>query len=478
MRSSKRSAVLLASCASLGVSMSAFGQTASAILRVGDMITPEGVTVSSVTQTAASQTGGYAVNTNCSDGLSRVWGNFTGGAGDVIRTEGTFGTFMQTSFEAFFGVGGTSVAYSPLGSDSGFTGLDAVFVNDSQVMAERVPHPSLPGQFWSFGSRPSVTAGGVPWFVGGITATQGGSTSNRGLFTGASGEIVVLMGGQSVPGYAEPLNTATTVDFDYRVSSSGEHFIAPVVLTGATTADAAIVVDGSAAMAGGSVIREGTIIPVAAGGDGVILYQNFDFMGITDSGMTLLTGDSNAATTADEFVMLNGSIILRDGDTVSGQVVQGDIEGAYLNNNGDWGVIWDTATNTIETLIVNGAIVVREGDTVDFDGDGVAEPDSILTAFTGTSSLAIGPRVNGAIDVYFIGTATVAAVSRTAAFHVRVLVGTSCPCDWNDDGVVNSQDFFNFLTDFFADAADFNNDGATNSQDFFDFLACFFEACP
>jgi hypothetical protein len=51
------------------------------------------------------------------------------------------------------------------------------------------------------------------------------------------------------------------------------------------------------------------------------------------------------------------------------------------------------------------------------------------------------------------------------------------PGDWNHDGRVNSQDFFDFLSAFFNSAADFNHDGVTNSQDFFDFLHCFFTAC-
>ncbi|MBC7772085.1 MAG: IPT/TIG domain-containing protein [Pyrinomonadaceae bacterium] len=63
-----------------------------------------------------------------------------------------------------------------------------------------------------------------------------------------------------------------------------------------------------------------------------------------------------------------------------------------------------------------------------------------------------------------------AAVERSA-------LGGECPCDWNQNNALNSQDFFDFVGSFFVNDADFNTDGFTNSQDLFDFLSCFFEGC-
>ena len=59
----------------------------------------------------------------------------------------------------------------------------------------------------------------------------------------------------------------------------------------------------------------------------------------------------------------------------------------------------------------------------------------------------------------------------------RVWFVDACPYDQNGDGVLNSDDFFAFVIDYFLNDADFDGNGRTDSDDFFGFLEVFLAGC-
>lgn len=473
----------------------ASAQIASALLREAEPLPgAPGETISSLNSTAVNHNGGYAVTVNSTGSgtlLSHVWGSASGAAGALLRTEGVFGDFQQTSFESFFGFGNAGqIGYSPSSTriSTGTTGLDGAWLDNVPVLTEEDPVPTLPGQFSTFNSRVGVTAGGQPYWVGGIANAIGPATQNRVLFFGTTA-TPVLMGNDLVAGVLEPIQTGSSnIDFDVRFSAMGSRYITPVrVASGSTANDGVVVIDGAAAMPGASVMREASPVPPAAGGLPAELWDNFDYVGITEAGDWLVTGDTNAATTQDEFVLLTGQIVLREGQTAGGMTINGAIEGGYLNEDADWAVIWDVdgpAAN-VEALLFNGNLVLLEGDLVDWNGDGVInalDNNGRLANFTGTASLTIGDRgPGGDVDIYFTADIDFNGTSSTAddleGFFRQTASTAACTIgDVDGNGTVEPADIGPFVDVLMNPAAaspqafcasDINTDGAADGRDVF-----------
>lgn len=409
----------------IGLTSSAFADVPSALVREGDAL--GGAPVVSVRQSTVNHAGGYAFMINTEDAtttLSHVFGNASGAAGSVLRTEATIGDYEQTSFESFFGLSDAgAIAYSPstVQLSTGITGLDAVWVDDTPVLTEEDPIVATNGSFSSFNSRPGITADGTPYWVGGATDIQGNGSIDRGLFYGSPSNILI-QGGDNV-GVAETVTVGSGIDFDFRFSKFGTNLIAPIDVASPSTNDLVITVNGTAISPGGNVMREGTLMPASVGGNGTENWDNFDFVAINEAGDYFVTGDTdNADTSMDEFVFANGSAVLREGDMVGGFTLDGSIEGGDMNEQGDWAVIWDVAetAGTSEALILNGELLLKEGDAIDWDGDGVIDPNATIDAFIGISSLSLADQdSNGNVAVYFTADVSVDG---------EVLAGGFCYC--------------------------------------------------
>ncbi len=162
---------------------------------------------------------------------------------------------------------------------------------------------------------------------------------------------------------------------------------------------------------------------------------------------------------------------------------------------GRWSGTADSWVNMTPKGLYGGIIAAADGDAqvgataADVNGNppfraalwsGTAESYVDLHPFLPlgyTESQALGIWHDAEGTAYIVGSAFNSEMNRTEAV-MWVSTGL-CRADFNGDGSVNSQDFFDFLAVFFeSDAsADFNADLVVNSQDFFDFLAAFFGPC-
>jgi subtilisin family serine protease len=67
-----------------------------------------------------------------------------------------------------------------------------------------------------------------------------------------------------------------------------------------------------------------------------------------------------------------------------------------------------------------------------------------------------------------------------AGAALRLLRGVNrprCRADWNEDGILDSSDLFEFITDYIGGRVDLDGDGVTDSDDFFAFIELFLGGC-
>jgi len=488
----------LAVIAALAVGTGASAQIASTILREGDALPGgAGEIVESVNNTAVNHVGGYAVSlsaTGAGAPRSHVWGSEVGGAGRVLRTESTLGQLEQTSFESFFGMSDSGqICYSAGTTDlvSGTTGLDSMWLDDTLILIERSPVAAFPGLFSSFNNRPSITADGVPIWVAGLTDVPGGVAISRSLCRGAT-VIPILAAGDPVGGVPESVGPHG-IDFDYRVSALGTNVIQEVRLDAPAEYAGLVTFNGNAIVAGSARLRQGTAVPALIGGLPPERWDSFDFLGVTEAPRYMVTGDTDGDSATDEFVMMDGRIVLREGDVVARgadrRPVTGAIEGGYLNEDGDWAVGWnvDVDGTNAEALIVNCELVLTAGDLVDWNGDGTideADEGATLFGFTGITSMTLGDREpGGTVCVYFTAEVDIKDHQAEAFFRLRCTpaeCSIPCPADVDDSGAIGFADLTAILSAWGACPGcpeDINNDKTVGFPDLIELLATW-GPCP
>lgn len=119
--------------------------------------------------------------------------------------------------------------------------------------------------------------------------------------------------------------------------------------------------------------------------------------------------------------------------------------------------------------------IVKEGDSVEVSTGDTRQIVSISPWTEGVAHDGRRTPISGDGHLTFLASVTGGATGIFVADLPDPIIG--CSSDWNNDTFINSQDFFDFISDFFSGTADINTSGFTDSQDLFDFLVAFFSGC-
>src|SRR5690606_33398740 len=228
--------------------------------------------------------GVVAFSGDLSDGDPFLWYD----TGIVWRNSDALPDHTLTGFEGSYGIGGAGeFAYSP-----SIDGNDGIWTDLGRLIADGDPAPGFPGQFISFGSRPTMVDDGTPYWVSGISSTPGGSTLFDVLYraprSGGGTPEVFFAEGDLIGG-----TPTDAIAFDYNVSDNGAFIIWQPSLNTGSTADDDLVAVGFTPIA-----QELTPTNTPAGDN----WDNFDLVDITNDGWYAFSGDTDGGTDIDEFI--------------------------------------------------------------------------------------------------------------------------------------------------------------------------------
>jgi len=300
-------------------------------------------------------------------------------AGDLVAATNTDGATTADEYAVKRDSSGTWTAFAKEGDPTGLA--------------------ALPGTTWGTTAESvTIDASGNPGLSSdGVGGTAGGTSDNDLLVLG--GSVLLQVGVSAPPGQ---VGTELIENFDlsdFFVSADGAHYVVQGDLSGATTSDDFLIVDGTV------VLQEDSIIPGSGYADAI------DGSGIVgcfmDAGGNWYARGNND-TTEQDWVVRNGVVVAETGGSVEGGAeVYDDTQYADCffmhvgNSVGDYVIGGVTNEPDVErdgVLVLNGTrVLVRQGDPIDLDGNGVFDDNAFFDLFGNDDA-----HLTDAGELYFV----------------------------------------------------------------------------
>ncbi len=245
--------------------------------------------------------------------------------------------------------------------------LSTIYTDLGPLLSLDDPAPGFPAgrTIWNV-NRATMDTSGAAYFYASIA--ESGLTVGTALYRSTDRTIgnttPLLKTGDDLGGFVlDPFGVKTW----YAVSRSGGHYVAVVHAVGTD----GLAVDGALALKQGD----------SDGVEGV--WDNFDFVDINSGGHYVVSGDTSAPTIRDEFVAYDGTISVREGDTLDGVELlnPASVFAVSINDKGNVAHAWGHNPGSSRTLfyscdptnLKNSRRVVGANDELDLDGDGSAD---------------------------------------------------------------------------------------------------------
>ena len=223
----------------------------------------------------------------------------------LSSSETTFALSMGSYTDEYMGGSDTGVfAYLP---DLGIGGDDAIWTHAGVFIAEKDDAPVYAGvELIHFLGSPKMLANGYISYIATIDDDANGSADTRAFFINDGTTTTVPIKSGDTIGAETVSSVSYAIYTDYGISSDVNHWIVFADMdTGSSLTDGMVVVDGAAAA------QEDSDSGVTSHP-----WDNFDGYAINNSGNYLFSGDTSGAGAEDEFVAYNGTIAVREGDTI------------------------------------------------------------------------------------------------------------------------------------------------------------------
>jgi len=353
---------------------------------------------------------------------------FVYAAGSVTFFDDSVTDFALDGAEVTSGVG---VDGSWLYSPS-IDGGDGIWSSAGKVIAGGEPAPGVAGRIVKALSRPTVSGAAIGAFVA-STATEPATTTRRAFYRFTLGDPAtlapVLQTGQVVGGFTIA-NASPEVSFNYDLSDSGLHHVHRLGLLVAGVARDGVYLDGSIVLLEGDAIS-GSGFPES--------WSNFATMAVNDAGTYLVAGDTSTSPTLDNFVVHNGVIGIREKGTLDGIFLQTPAvaQAVSLDNLGRAAMLWSYDGNNgggRRTLFYGPAAALASAQAVatggdELDLDGDGLGDVLLVDLVANNGLS--PGLDLADDGFVFVDADLAPLAGGPTYQaiIRLCASGDCPPD-------------------------------------------------